>query len=105
MTQNTIQAAKVKMDKAIESFQKEVAKLRTGRASLNILEDVRVEYYGQMVPINQVATMAVPEPRLITIAPWEAKVIPQIEHAIGKANLGISPTNDGKVIRLPFPPL
>lgn len=100
-----INEAKSRMTKSLEAFQAELARQRTGRASLGVLDDVRVDYYGQMVPLNQVATLGVPEPKLITVAPWEAKIIPDIEKAIIKANLGLSPINDGKMIRLPIPPL
>lgn len=99
------QEAGAKMDRAIQSFRAEMAKMRTGRASLSVLDDVRVEYYGQPTSLNAVATLGVPEPRLITITPWETKLIPEIERAIIKANLGLSPVNDGKMIRLPVPSL
>lgn len=105
MIEKLLQTAKDSMEKSIDAFQREVARARTGRASLTMLEDVRVDYYGQMVPINQVATLNIPEPRLITIAPWESKIIAEIERAIDKANLGVSPVNDGKVVRLPIPAL
>lgn len=94
-----------KMEKALESFQNELGRLRTGRASLSLIDHVRVDYYGQMVPLNQVATLGIPEPRLITIAPWESPMIAAIEKAIEKANLGLNPVNDGKLVRLPIPPL
>lgn len=100
-----ISDAKQKMQNTVESFRAEIARLRTGRASLNVLDNVRVDYYGQKVPLNQVATLGVPEPRLITISPWDAKQIPEIERAIVGANLGLSPVTDGRVVRLPIPPL
>ncbi len=93
------------MEKSLEAFQQELSRLRTGRASLAILDDVRVESYGQLMPLNQVATLGVPEPRLITITPWDASLIPSIEKAIEKAQIGVSPVNDGKMIRLPIPSL
>lgn len=105
MKDQIIQDSKVKMDKALEAFQREIARLRTGRASLSLLEEVRVDYYGQIVPLNQVASLSIPEPRLMTVAPWEQNLIPAIEKAIEKANIGISPVTDGKVIRLPVPAL
>ncbi|MBX7147873.1 ribosome recycling factor [bacterium] len=94
-----------KMEKSLEALKNQFGKLRTGRASLNLLDDIRVDYYGQMVPLNQVATLGIPEPRLITIAPWEASIIPAIEKAIDKANIGLNPVSDGKLIRLPIPAL
>ena len=93
------------MDKAVEALRRDLAKVRTGRASIAILDDVRVDYYGTPTPLNQVGSLTVPEPRLITIQPWEKKLIPEIERAIQKADLGINPTSDGIVIRLAFPPL
>ncbi|MDO8519051.1 MAG: ribosome recycling factor [Deltaproteobacteria bacterium] len=103
MKEQTIEAAKTMMGKAVEAFSGEMTKLRTGRASLSLLDDVRVSYYGQMVPLNQVATLGVPDAKLITIAPWESKVIPDIEKAVKNANLGLNPINDGKMIRVPIP--
>lgn len=105
MKEQIFQQATANMEKAIKAFQNEVSRLRTGRASISILDDIRVDYYGQMVPINQVGTMGVPEPRLITVSPWEQKLIPAIEKAIEKANLGLTPINDGKLIRIPIPAL
>jgi len=93
------------MDKAVEALRRDLSKVRTGRASVAILDDVRVDYYGTPTPLNQVGSLTVPEPRLITIQPWEKKLIPEIERAIQKADLGINPTSDGIVIRLAFPPL
>lgn len=96
---------KHKMEQALAHVREELAKLRTGRASLALLDGLRVEHYGQQMPINQVATLNIPEPRLITIQPWDASAIPAIEKAIQKSALGLSPANDGKLIRLPIPPL
>ncbi len=97
--------AKQRMDKAVEAFRHELAKLRTGRASLSLLDDVRVDYYGTLSPLNQVGTLGVPDPRTITIQPWDASAAQAIEKAILKAGLGLNPVNDGKVIRIPIPPL
>ena len=105
MIDNLLKTSRQKMDNAIEALQREMAKMRTGRASLAILEEVRVDYYGQMVPLNQVGTLSVPEARLITISPWESNIIPAIEKAIQTSNLGLSPINDGKLIRIPIPAL
>ena len=105
MSEKIIQDTKVKIEKAIEAFQREMGRVRTGRASLSLLEDIRVDYYGQLVPLNQVATLSVPEARLITIAPWESNIISAIEKAIDKANIGVNPVNDGKIVRIPIPAL
>ncbi|MCK5287275.1 MAG: ribosome recycling factor [Thermodesulfovibrionia bacterium] len=94
-----------KMDKAIETLKREIAGIRTGRASLSIFEGITVSYYDVSTPINQVATMAIPESRLITIQPWDPKLIPEIEKAILKSELGLNPTSDGKIIRIAIPPL
>jgi ribosome recycling factor len=93
------------MDKTIESLRREYQKVRTGRASTGILEEIRIDYYGTLSPLSAVATLAVPEPRTITLQPWETKMIPVIEKAIMNANLGMTPANDGKLIRLNLPPL
>jgi len=97
--------AKDRMGKTINSLNNELKKVRTGRASLNIFDDIRVDYYGTMTPLNQMATLAVPESRLITIQPWDISVIKDIEKAILKSNLGLTPSNDGKIIRINIPPL
>lgn len=93
------------MRKSVEAFRYETATVRTGRANMALLDAIRVEYYGAQVPINQVANMGVPEPRLITIQPWDKRVIPAIEKAILVSNLGLVPSNDGSIIRLPIPQL
>lgn len=94
-----------KMEKSLASLKKELAAIRTGRASLAIFDGINVDYYGTPTPINQVATMAVPESRLITIQPWEPKIISEIERAIQKSDLGLNPSNDGKTIRIAIPQL
>ena len=93
------------MAKALEAFKRDLSKVRTGRASLALLDSVQVDYYGTPTPLNQVGSLAVPEPRLITIQPWEKNLIGEIERAILKADLGLNPTSDGQLIRLIFPPL
>jgi len=93
------------MEKTIDSLRKEYQKVRTGRASTALLEDIKVIYYDSPTPITQVAAIAVPEARVITIQPWEAKLLPLIEKAILNANIGLTPSNDGKLIRLSLPPL
>jgi ribosome recycling factor len=93
------------MDKSIVSLKTELKRLRTGRASLAILDGVKVDYYGTPTPLNQMATLAVPESRLITIQPWDVSVIKEIEKALLKSDLGLTPSNDGKIIRIAIPPL
>ncbi len=93
------------MEKTLDALRKEYQKVRTGRASTALLEDIKVNYYDTLTPISQLAAIAVPEPRTMTIQPWEAKQIPSIEKAILNANIGLTPTNDGKLIRLAVPPL
>ena len=94
-----------RMDAAIEHFKKEMAGMRTGRASVALIDGIRVDYYGTPTPLKQVANLSVPEPRLITVQPWEPALIKEIEKAITAAGLGLNPANDGKLIRLPIPPL
>jgi ribosome recycling factor len=96
---------KASMDKAIRAFDKSLNKVRTGRASLSLLDGIKVEYYGVPTPLNQVATLSVPESRLILIAPWDNSIIGNVEKSIQKSDLGLTPTNDGKLIRLSIPPL
>ncbi|RNC67908.1 MAG: ribosome recycling factor [Desulfuromonadales bacterium] len=105
MTKEVIADMKSHMDKSVESLRREYQKVRTGRANTGLLDDIKVDYYGNPSTLNQVATLAVPEPRTITIQPWEAKIIPVIEKAILNANLGFTPSNDGKLIRINLPPL
>jgi len=94
-----------RMNKSIEATVHEFAKVRTGKASTALLDGVRVEYYGNMVPLNQAATVAAPEPRLLTIQPWEKSMVPEISKAIMKEDLGLNPVPDGNIIRVPIPPL
>lgn len=96
---------KTRMDKAVSDLQHEMASIRTGRASLGILDHIRVDYYGTPTPLNQLANLHVPEPSLITIQPWDVSQIGPIEKAIRTSDLGLNPANDGKMIRLPIPPL
>ncbi len=98
-------AIEKRMKKAVEAFQLELAKLRTGRASLALLDGVSVDYYGSQTPLNQVATLSLPDPSTIMIAPWEPKVLAEIEKTLLRSNLGLTPNSDGKVIRLNVPPL
>ena len=93
------------MQRCVENLQKQLAAIRTGKATPALLEGITVEAYGTKMPLNQVATLAAPEPRLLTLAPFDASQIANIEKAIQASNLGITPTNDGTIIRLPIPPL
>ena len=96
---------KTRMEKALSDLQHEMATIRTGRASLSILDNLRVDYYGTPTPLNQIANLHVPEPALITIQPWDVSQIGLIEKVIRTSDLGLNPANDGKIIRLPIPPL
>jgi ribosome recycling factor len=93
------------MEKSVDALKKDLKRLRTGRASLSILDGIKVDYYGTMTPLNQMATLAVPESRLITIQPWDVSVIKNIEKALLKSDLGLTPSSDGKIIRIAIPPL
>ena len=94
-----------RMEATLEHLKRDLAGLRTGRASLVLLDNIKVDYYGNQTPLKQVANLAVPESRLITIQPWEPALIKEIEKALAGSGLGITPSNDGKVIRVPLPPL
>jgi ribosome recycling factor len=96
---------KTRMEKALADLQHAMAGIRTGRATLSLLDHIRVDYYGTPTPLNQIANLHVPEPQLITIQPWDVSQIGPIEKAIRMSDLGLNPSNDGKVIRLPIPPL
>jgi ribosome recycling factor len=97
--------AQKKMDETVEHTRRELAVIRTGRASLSILDGLTVEYYGAPTPLNQVATLTIPDPTLIVAQPWDVTLIPKIEKAIRASDLGLNPANDGKVVRIPIPPL
>jgi len=97
--------AKTRMEKAVEDFRKELSGVRTGRANVSLLDHVRVDYHGTPMPINQLATLNVPDPASIVIAPWDAGALPLIDKAIRTSDLGLNPANDGKVVRVPIPPL
>ena len=98
-------STKTRMDKVLADLQHALAGIRTGRASISLLEPIRVDYYGTSTPLNQVATLHVPEPSLITLQPWDASQIGAIEKAIRASDLGLNPSNDGKLIRVPIPAL
>lgn len=105
MIDDILQDTKDRMGKSEKAFEKELSKVRTGRASQAILDGVFVDYYGTQTPLPQMATVSIPESRLITIKPWDVSVINQVEKAILKANIGLTPSNDGKLIRIAIPPL
>ncbi len=105
MYNTVMNAAKKGMEKSIEAQKKELQRVRTGRASVSLLDEVMVDYYGTPTPLNQIGTLAVPEARLITIQPWEKNLIPEIERAIFKADLGLNPASDGQLVRINIPPL
>jgi ribosome recycling factor len=94
-----------KMRASLDAFRKELNSIRTGRASLSLLDGINVQYYGVPTPLNQVATLSVPESRLITIQPWDSSVIGEVEKAILKSDLGLTPSSDGRVIKIPIPAL
>ncbi|MBI4364575.1 MAG: ribosome recycling factor [Candidatus Latescibacteria bacterium] len=100
-----IKVAEERMKKAIETIRHEVATLRTSKATTSLLDGIRVEYYGNPVPLQQVASISIPEPRLIVIQPWERSVLPEIVKAIQKSDLGLNPADDGSVVRLALPTL
>ncbi len=105
MIASIFQETQDNMGKSIEALKNEFKRVRTGRASLSILDPIRVDYYGTLTPLNQMASLSVPESRLITIQPWDVSVIKDIEKAILKSDLGLTPSNDGKLIRIAIPPL
>ena len=94
-----------RMARSIEAFKKDLGKIRTGRASFSLLDGIKVDYYGTPTPLSQVGTLSVPESRMITVTPWDAKMVGPIEKAIQASGLGLNPSNDGKMVRIPIPPL
>jgi len=104
-TKDALAQAKTRMEKAVEDFRRELAAVRTGRANVALLDHIRVDYHGTPMPINQLATLAVPDPTTIQIAPWDPSAVPLIDKAIRVADLGLNPASDGKLIRVPIPPL
>jgi ribosome recycling factor len=105
MVKEVLEDSKQKMKKAVEALKAELQKVRTGRASAGLVDGISVDYYGAKTPLNQLASITVPESRMVVIQPWDATSINDIEKAILKANIGVTPSNDGKVIRLTVPPL
>lgn len=105
MVDDVLESLKADMEKVISYLKKEYDRVRTGRASPALLDGIKVDYYGTPMPLNQVANISVPEPRLITIQPWDKGIMGEIEKAIQRSDLGLTPMNDGKVIRIAIPPL
>ena len=105
MIEETFQDTQERMEKTLVALRNELKRIRTGRASLSLLDGIRANYYGSPTPLSQMATISVPESRLITIQPWDASAIKEIEKAILKSDLGLTPSNDGKLIRIAIPPL
>ncbi len=105
MTHEVIESANEKMANSLEAFKRDLSKIRTGRASLTIFDGIKVEAYGSPMPLNQVATMTIPESRLIAIQPWDPQMLSPIEKSIQKSDLGLTPVNDGKIIRISIPQL
>lgn len=105
MKEKILEEVKRKMNRVLEVMAQDLARVRTGRASVALLEGIKVEAYGTTMPLSQVASLAAPEPRLLTVQPWDPSLLPEIEKAILKSDLGLTPASDGKLIRLPIPPL
>jgi ribosome recycling factor len=105
MVKEALRELEKKMKTSIEHFRKEISKLRTGRANISIFEDIKVMYYGTLTPVNQVATIGVPDPTLITVQPWDPTLMEAVEKAIRSSDFGFNPINDGRVIKVPIPPL
>src|SRR5229473_4676891 len=104
-TRDAAAQAKARMEKAVEDFRKELAGLRSGRANVALLDHIRVDYHGTPMPINQLGMLSVPEPTMIIISPWDPVAVTPIDKAIRTSDLGLNPTIDGKVVRVPIPPL
>jgi ribosome recycling factor len=102
-TKDAMAQARTRMEKAVDDFRKELATVRTGRANASILDAIRVDYHGTPMPVNQLGTVTVPEATLLVISPWDPSVVPLIDKAIRTSDLGLNPTNDGKVVRVPMP--
>jgi ribosome recycling factor len=105
MIDSTLEETRDRMEKSIDALNNELSRVRTGRASLSLLDGIRVDYYGTLTPLNQMASLSVPESRLIVIQPWDATVLKDIEKAILKSDLGLTPSSDGKLIRIAIPAL
>jgi len=105
MVKDVLEELKNKMGVSVEHFRKDLSKLRTGRANISLFEDIKIDYYGSQTPVNQVATLGIPDPTLITVQPYDPTVLESIDKAIRGADLGLNPINDGKVLKIPIPPL
>jgi ribosome recycling factor len=105
MLESTYQETRERMQKSIDALQKDLKRVRTGRASLSLIDGIKADYYGTLTPLAQMASLQVPESRLITIQPWDVSAIKEIEKAIMKSDLGLTPSSDGKMIRIAIPPL
>lgn len=105
MIKETVAETKARMSKALEDFRRDLAGVRTGRATTSLFDSVKVDYYGTPTPLNQVATLGVPEPSLVTVQPWDISLLTAIEKAIRTSDLGLNPMSDGKILRVPIPPL
>ena len=105
MVNEILADTKAEMNKAVEAFRREIATVRTGRVNASLLDSIRVEYYGSQVPVNQVASISVPDPHLIVLQPFDKTVISDLEKAIQSSSLGLNPSNDGNLVRLPIPQL
>jgi len=105
MVKDVLKALEARMKVSADHFRKELSKVRTGRANLSLFEDIKVEYYGTLTPINQLASLGIPDPTLITVQPWDPTLLEPIDKAIRAADLGFNPLNDGKTIKVPIPPL
>ena len=105
MIQEVLQETKDRMAKSVAALKKDMQRVRTGRASMSMLDSVKVDYYGTLTPLNQMASVAIPESRLITVQPWDVSAIKEVEKGILKANLGLTPSSDGKIVRIAVPPL
>lgn len=104
-SKDAIAQARTRMEKAVEDFRKDLASVRTGRANVSLLDGIRVDYHGTPMPLNQLGTLSVPDPSMIVISPWDATAVAMIDKAIRTSDLGLNPTNDGKVVRVPIPAL
>jgi ribosome recycling factor len=102
---DVIKETRTRMDTVIDDFRRKIASVRTGRAAVSVLDNVMVDYYGTMTPLNQMASVHAPEPQLLTVQPWDQTQVGPIEKAIRAADLGLNPSNDGKLVRIPIPPL
>jgi ribosome recycling factor len=104
-SKDALAQGKTRMEKAVDDFRKELAGVRTGRANVSVLDHIRVDYHGTPMPINQLGTMSVPDSSMIAISPWDPGAVPLIDKAIRASDLGLNPTNDGKIVRVPMPAL